>query len=194
MTGNTRRYEEILMAYPHDGLVDVMVGLALAASGLMLLADLPWMGPILVITFLFLLRGVKARWILPRLTQEELDEVSPINDRWAFIALAGGLTALLVLGIFALALSNSGALDDIGDTGWLVFAVGMLVLIIVGIGLITGQRHWFVHAVITAVLAGTAAALSLPFELGVSIVGLPILAYGIWMLWQFFSEHQLTPQ
>lgn len=192
MTDNTRRYEEILMAYPHDGLVDVMVGLSLAFGGLILLAEVPWLAPILVVTLLFLLRGVKARWVLPRLAADELEENAQAGTPWTFWALTIGLTAVLLLGIAAFILADSDALDDIGDEGWIVLAVGILVLIIVGIGSLTGQRHWFVYAIITAILAGGIAAFGLPFELGVSAVGLPLTLYGLWMLRRFFSEHQVT--
>lgn len=195
MTDNTRRYEQMLIAYPHDGLVDVMVGLSLAFVGVTLILNASSLTPIVVICMLFLLRGVRARWIMPRLTPEELESATSTESKWAILALKIGLTALLLLGILAFILVESDALDDVGETGWLVFAVGMLVVIIVGVGVLVGKRHWFVYAIITAMLAGTIAAFSLPFEVGVTIVGLPMTLYGLWMLRQFFNEHhQLASQ
>ena len=192
--GSRDREHQAYMSYHEDGLLDLMIGLAVLLGGLYLLVD--WdipLGAVWVVLWLPLWLSAKKSITGRRIPNVEISE-----ERYAGMMKAATFVVItLVMLVFA------GSLLLLGQSSGLVpswFATGLreyltAVLGLVGAFVITiaawlsGLNRLYAYALLTAVAFVGSYLLQAPAGLAVAVVGGVGMLWGLVMLSRFVRSH-----
>jgi len=192
--GTQERKEQAYMTYHEDGLLDLLIGLAVLLGGLYMLVDLDIpLGGVWVVLWLPI-------WLSARktITSRRLPNVEVPNEQYV------GLMRAAVFVVFTLVLLVfAGSLLLLGHSSGLVpswFVSGLrehltLVLGLIGAfvmtiaGWLSGLNRLFAYALLTALgFAGT-YWLQAPAGLAVAVAGGVVMIWGFVMLSRFVRSH-----
>ena len=100
--------EKAVMAYPHDGITDIYLGLSIMMFGLAMFAGMPWLAGALIATWVPLWQSSKRAYTGPRISQVEFTPTRRGGARITIVILVvlGGLAFLAGLLVFGL--TNAG--------------------------------------------------------------------------------------
>jgi hypothetical protein len=192
--GTQERKEQAYMSYHEDGLLDLLIGLAVLLGGLYIFVDLDIpLGGVWVVLWLPI-------WLSARktITSRRLPNVEVPHEQYARLMRAAVFVVLtLVLLVFA------GSLLLLGHSSGLVpswFVTGLreyftLVLGLVGAfvmsiaGWLSGLNRLYAYALLTAVAFAGTYLLQAPAGLAVAVVGGVVMIWGLVMLSRFVRSH-----
>lgn len=192
--GTQERKEQAYVSYHEDGLLDLLIGLAVLLGGLYILVDLdiPLAGGWVVLWLPIWLSARKT------ITSRRLPNVEISHEQYAGLMRAAVFVVItLVLLVFA------GSLLLLGHSSGLVpswFVTGLrehltLVLGLVGAfvmtiaGWLSGLNRLFAYALLTAVAFAGTYSLQAPASLAVALVGGAVMVWGLVMLSRFVRSH-----
>ena len=192
--GSRDREHQAYMSYHEDGLLDLMIGLAVLLGGLYLLVD--WdipLGAVWVVLWLPLWLSAKKSITGRRIPNVEISE-----ERYAGMMKAATFVVItLVMLVFA------GSLLLLGQSGGLVpswFVAGMREYLTVVLGMVgalvmtvaawlSGLNRLHAYALLTAVAFMGSYLLPAPAGLAVAVVGVVVMLWGLVMLSRFVRSH-----
>jgi hypothetical protein len=185
--------EKAVMAYPYDGIADIYIGLLIMLFGLFLFTDMPWLAGAVVVTFIPLYQASKRAYTAPRIGQIAFTP-SRRGDGTAVVTvlLVMGVAAL-VFGVLVFGLTNAGSLPMwlgavLFDYGAVTAgAAGALLWVIAAY--FDAVNRYYLYAAVTLALAAIGFLYSLPFALGVTLLGAIVFCAGLMTLYQFVHRY-----
>ena len=185
--------ERTIMLYPHDGIADIYIGLAILLFGLLLFTSMPWLAGALVASYVALYQASKRRFTGPRIRQIALKPTRGGNR-------AGILVVLLVLGVVALVggliLSGLTSGSRLSPENWaslvyvLKMAAGVGAALLWAIIAFLGEvKRFYGYALLTLALAAGVLLLGAPFQLAVILLGLVVFITGLAILYRFVHRY-----
>lgn len=184
--------------YPHDGLVDVFIGIMLLLGGLFIWVEMPWMPAIFIASLVPALQGAKKSITAPRLTRIGWSEKSTGPSKNLLPALLWLGVLALLLGIILFALLAGGILPEwpgawIADYALLgVGAVGAVMW--AAAAWLTGANHFYIYGGLTLATFCLVALVPFPFILGLAGLGAAILLIGLAVLIRFMLKYPAEPE
>jgi hypothetical protein len=186
---------QVYMSYHQDGIIDMMLGAGVTGFGLRMFFDSPalivlsWM-PFLL--YMPLKNHITApRFGYVRFTGEE--ETRRKNTR---LSLLGILVFVLLLGLVLLLVYGRMApevRDFFGQNGILLLG-GLAALILAGAAVVTGLKRFYLYAALTLLFNIGGVLLPVNEGLMTVLLGLTILAIGIWLLSRFLRAYPLPEE
>lgn len=194
MSSNRISFDSLIvqaaMRYHRDGMLDLYLGLILLLAGTSMFADMLWMSGVWVAVFLPLWQSSKTTITAPRLTDEELADLTDTGMRAQLIM---ALLLTLVLGVLvALLLGISSVPSGIQEvlrtlSPFILAAVGLGLLVMAGYKL--GANRFYAYALVFLLLAAATYFTALTMPIMLIGLGVMFLAVGSWLLWQFLQSH-----
>jgi len=181
--------EKTVMAYPHDGIADIYIGILIILFGLFMFADMPWLAAAMVASFIPLYQASKRAYTAPRISQLEF---SPSRRGGGSVVLSILLllgVAALVFGVLVFGLNNAGDLP--AWLGTVLFEYGAVTagaaaaLLWVIAAYFGEVNRYYGYAALTLTLAAIGFASSLPFALSATLLGAIVFCVGLTILYQF---------
>lgn len=178
------------LSYHQDGLIDIIIGIAVIGFGLNIAADTVIFGILTWLPVIFYV-PLKNYFTAPRFGYVRFSSPRQTTIRLGLAVLVGLLGLLFFVGLYVFAISGSiPALFD----AWLK-RYHMLIFAFVGAGLLLGAALWtgikrfYIYAVLT--VGFTAAGIWLEIHPGVFLIALgsTILVTGIWHLLRFIRNN-----
>lgn len=183
------------VSYHQDGIIDILLGAGITGFGLQMLFDSSGLMLLTWMPFLFYM-PMKNHITAPRFGYVRFTGEQEERTRNTRLILIGLLTFTLFLGLFVFVTYgrvSPEAQDFLGQNIMLLLAVLTAMLLAV-VGVATGLKRFYVYAGLT--LLFNAAGAFLPIHEGVTTVllGLTILASGIWLLVRFLRAYPLPDE
>lgn len=178
------------ISYHQDGIIDLLLGAGITGFGLQMLFDSPALIILSWMPFLFYM-PLKDYITAPRFGYVRFKGEQEERSRNVRLALIGLLTFTLFLGIAIFMLFGRVSPETralLGENLMLLLG-GLAAFIMAVAGAITGLKRLYIYAALA--LLFNAAGTFLPVREGVTTVllGLTILAAGIWLLARFLRKY-----
>ena len=186
-----RLREKAYLQYQQDGILEIVIGLAIIGFGLSMLAS-----GFLVMSWLPILMYVPLKMMItvPRFGYVQFDSEQQTRERLTRTFLVGVMTLSLFTGLYfwmALGASSPGVDAFLGK--YVLLALGAFVAIILtGGAYLLGIRRFYVYAVLTMGILWAGIELGIPESTFVIFLGLVFLVPGMWMLVQFLQRYPKT--
>jgi hypothetical protein len=189
--------EKKAQVYTGDGIIDVMLGMAVILAGISMFLNLTTFAAIWIVLLIPITRSIKRYVTVPRIDQVDFEPLPNAKKRRLFIylVLLGTLAFVIVAGLFFFAGRDSipvgisrvlGAQPPIyAITMVLVFVLLCLILIARGFGV----RHFLAYAglIIIFIISSIWIDLELPYYM--ILFGTIALSYGIVALIRFILRY-----
>ncbi|MFN2138711.1 MAG: hypothetical protein ACK2UK_22335 [Candidatus Promineifilaceae bacterium] len=178
------------MAYHQDGVIDILLGAGITGFGLNMLFDSPALIVLSWMPFLFYM-PLKTHITAPRFGYVRFSGEQEERARYTRLALVGLLAAALFLG-FALFMAFSRAAPDVRAllAGRAMVLMGtMAAIILAAAGAATGLKRLYVYAALTLLFNIVGAFLPIHEGVTTVLLGLTIMASGIWLLARFLRTY-----
>jgi len=184
--------QKTYQSYHQDGLIDIIIGLAIIGFGLNMAFDnavfsfMGWLPIIFYVPF-------KNRLTVPRIGYVKFSA----SNKIVFGLVFGGLLVLL-LGVFVFVLSGRNAFS-LDLQAWLrqyymLLFGGVAALCFLGAGLLTGITRLYVYAFLFLFIFAFGTRLNLHPSWYVLFTGSLIEAVGLWMMVRFLRKYPLPEQ
>jgi hypothetical protein len=184
------------MAFSHDGVFDIVLGVMLIAAGAYIYTDLVALGGIIVVLIIPLVQGLKRAITVPRLPASEGPDDSGLRQFRGIMIGSVIFGVLMLAGVAIYLYTRSGNLPD--WLSWLDEGMPYAILTIVAIFLLIGTyvtRDWrFVaYAVLAAVAYGLISWLEIHLGAGLMVLGGVVLLLGLALVARFVRTHPVLP-
>ena len=184
--------QKTYQSYHQDGLIDIIIGLAIIGFGLNMAFDnavfsfMGWLPIIFYVPF-------KNRLTVPRIGYVKFSA----SNKIVFGLVFGGLLVLL-LGVFVFVLSGRNAFS-LDLQAWLrqyymLLFGGVAALCFLGAGLLTGITRLYMYAFLFLLIFAVGTWLNLHPSWYVLFTGSLIEAVGLWMMVRFLRRYPLPEQ
>jgi hypothetical protein len=187
---NMQDLEHKAALYYGDGLLDIAIGLALLAAGIMIMADLAALTGVFAVLAFVTMMSLKKVVTAPRMHTIAIDVAAEqrVQRGRLIIALLAGV--LLFLGVLAFVIAEA---LPAGITGWRweVWAVisGVILVGLLGLAAWVASARRFTAYIGLAIIAGSLGfAFQIDFPLIIFVIGAGILISGIVILVQFMRN------
>jgi hypothetical protein len=183
------------MAYHQDGIIDMMLGAGVTGFGLRMFFDSPALIVLSWMPFLFYM-PLKTHITAPRFGYVRFKSEQEERQGYSRLSLLGLLAFILVLGLVLLLVYGRmapGVRDFLVQNGMLLLG-GSAALILAVAAAVIGLKRFYLYAALT--LLFNIAGVLLPVNEGLVTVllGLTILAIGIWLLSRFLRAYPLPEE
>jgi hypothetical protein len=184
------------MTYHQDGLLDLMVGLAVLLGGIYVLVDLDIpLGAIWVVLWLPLWLSAKKSITARRVPDVEISE-EQYDGMWRAAGFVIAALVLLVLAVLVVLWGQStGNVPPWFLTGlrqYLTPVLGLLgALVLVIAAWLSGLNRLYAYALLTAVAFVSGYLLGAPFALAVTVVAAFVTVWGAVLLVRFVRTHPI---
>lgn len=175
-------------SYHQDGLIDIIIGLAMIGFGLMLAFDssvfifMSWMPIIFYIPF-------KNRITVPRIGYVKF---SSSNLRLAMALGTGLLVMLFIVGLYLFAVSDNISFQVREWLGQYLWLGGLVAVCFLGTALLTGITRFYAYAGLILLIFSVGTWLAIqPFFIVITS-GLLIEITGVWLLVRFLVKYPLN--
>ena len=195
LKGDERR---AYMSYHEDGLLDLMVGLAVLLAGIYVLVDLDIpLGAVWVVLWLPLWLSAKKSITARRVPDVEISE-EQYDGMWRAAAFVIAALVLLVCAVLALIWGrNAGLIAEgfIAAVGQhLMWGLGLFGALVLGVAAwLSGLNRLYAYALLTAVAFVGGYLLGAPFALAVTVVAAVVMVWGGVLLVRFVRTHPVQP-
>ena len=175
-------------SYHQDGLIDIIIGLAMIGFGLMLAFDssvfmfMSWMPIIFYVPF-------KNRITVPRIGYVKF---SSSNLRLAMALGTGLLVMLFIVGLYLFAVSDNISFQVREWLGQYLWLGGLVAVCFLGTALLTGITRFYAYAGLILLIFSVGTWLAIqPFFIVITS-GLLIEITGVWLLVRFLVKYPLN--
>lgn len=183
------------LSYHQDGLIDILLGAGITGFGLQILFDSPALMMLTWMPFLFYM-PMKNQITAPRFGYVRFKGEQEERARNTRLVLFGLLTFTMVLGLFLFMAYGRVSPEMralIGENLMLLMG-GLAALILAIAGTVTGLKRLYIYAALTLLFNAAGTFLPLPDGLSTLLLGLTILAIGIWLLARFLRAYPLPEE
>jgi len=176
-------------SYHQDGLVDISIAVVIIAFGLMIIADMPWLGGIIGIAAVSFYAGAKKLLTVPRIGYVKFPQQRA--QRITAVTVVLGILSF-VAGIVAFVQTTSE-----GTPAWLLFLIdnymitigtAIAALFLLG-GYAFKTKRIYAYALLALVMFVAGHFIYFPVYYYLTALGSLILAYGLFLMIQFVRKY-----
>lgn len=181
-------------SYHQDGLIDIMIGIALLFFIFCMLIELFWMGGVIVPTLLFVYIGAKQKLTIPRIGMVKFG----VKGKSRMYVIMGVFMVMAFVGLlFAMMFAVPSTREWIG-----LILSSYYNLIIAGVGggltlmlsISTGIKRFYFYATLILGLFIIAQLFSVDLLFSASTIGISFLVLGVITLIRFLRENPISAE
>jgi len=180
-----------LAFYHQDGLLDIFIGACVLMLGLFWIAEMPWLGGVIVVPLLPAFKGARERLVFRR-----LGVTGPRDERQSRALLVVGLAsgALLMAAGAGVAAWLAFGMPSAEVRAWLgeylmLILAGLCTLMLLAVAGAMQIRRYYLYTALTAVVLIACQMLNAPFPAYWIAPGLLLMAGGGLLLFRFLRDY-----